>query len=383
MKIVHVGYSHRPDDIRIYQKECLSLEKCGHEVFYVTSNRNCKHIEVPHSKVQVILLKLSRPDNRLRCVFYWEDLKRVLSFLDADVYHFHEFYILPLLFYMKRRGKKVIYDLHEDTPRDMQPGIYKRYGKIIGKLIIRLVEIYENYHIKKADYIITATPHIAERCRKLSKNVECIANYPIIHENGKADEEFDESEKTGESISETHLKEPILCYCGSMTEDRNISMYVKMMEQIEGKLFLAGALDDSYRKELEGITSWRKVKCLGYLDRSGVARLYRESDIGLCILKNIPNTYYGFPNKIFEYMEAGLPVICSDFPNYREIVEGNNCGIAVPCNDIVAAIKAVKEIRSHPELAVQMGENGRKAVREKYNWKTEEKKLLKLYHGLD
>ena len=156
-------------------------------------------------------------------------------------------------------------------------------------------------------------------------------------------------------------------------------MYVRMMSYINGKLLLAGLLDDSYKRELENIESWDKVEYLGYLDRAGVNRLYRESDVGLCILKNLPNTYYSLPIKLFEYMEAGLPIVCSDFPIWRDIVEGNNCGLTVPYNDLESAVKAVKYILDNPMTAFVMGENGRKAVKEKYNWETEEKKLLQIY----
>lgn len=373
MKVVHVGYAHRVDDIRIFQKECLSLVKSGYEVIYVTSNLNYKSGEVPNSNVQVIQLELSKPTHRFSQMFYRKDLKRLLPSLDADVYHFHELSVLSLLLYMKRKGKKVIYDLHEDTPRQMQPYMYRRRGKIIGGLLVKFFEAYEDYYIKKADYIITATPHIAERCEKLAENVKCIANYPVIHSNG------------GTSIGkpfENALKAPILCYCGEVSEARNITMYVKMMERVKGKLFLAGPLEAAYKQYLENIKSWNKVEYLGYLDRTGVNHLYEKSAIGLCILKNTPNIYYSFPIKLFEYMEAGLPVICSDFPIWREIVEGNNCGVVVPCDDMEAAVKAVQKILMAPKLAAQMGENGKRAVREKYNWQTEEKKLIEIYHKL-
>lgn len=379
MKIVHVGYAHRPDDIRIFQKECLSLAKSGHQVFYVTSNLNCKSAKVPYSNVKSILVNLRKPDRRFPYVLYWKDLKKLLSSLDADIYHFHELPILPVLLYMKKKGKKVIYDLHEDTPRQMQPSMYRRRGKVIGGLIIRFFEAYENYCIKRADYIITATPHIAERCKKLTENVECIANYPIVQEKSN----LGAQEETDKNISGNFLKAPILCYCGEVSEDRNVSMYVKMMEYIEGKLFLAGPLKSSYKQHLENMKSWNKVEYLGYLDRTGVNNLYEKSNIGLCILRNTPNIYYSFPIKLFEYMEAGLPVVCSDFPIWKEIVEGCDCGIVVPWDNMEQAIKAIRYILENPSVAVQMGENGKRAVREKYNWQTEEKKLIGVYHEMD
>ncbi len=548
MKIVHVAYGHRPDDIRIFQKECCSLAKCGHQVFYVTSNRNGKVLNGKYNNVQITTICLPYKNIKKSFFFYIKELKKILISLSADIYHFHEDSLLSVLLYMKRQGKYVIYDMHEDAPRQVQPRIYNKYGSFLGRYIIKLLEIHEDYGIKKADYIITATPYIEKRCKKLTTNVSCIANFPIIHNNESVAKPFEEREKivcyTGEisdtngifnmieamqqvngnlyltgslskelrdklmkynswekvcepgyvdrkdikkilqksmvglvlnlpvgnvvedspnklfeymeaglpviasdfplwkeivekngcgicvnpskpeeiadainrifsspkwaeemgkngrklvqekynwgreekkadkNISEKFLKEATLCYCGGMAEERNISMYVRMMGRINGKLLLAGSLSDSYKRELENIDSWEKVECLGYLDREEVNQLYKKSDIGLCILKNTPNIFYSWPIKLFEYMEAGLPVVCSGFPIWKQIVEENKCGIAVPYNDMEEAVKAVQYIMDYPEIAIQMGENGKKAVREKYNWQREEMKLFMVYKYL-
>lgn len=545
MKIVHVGYAHRPNDIRIFQKECTSLAKYGHEVIYVTSEMNGEFVNDSCSNVEVITVKLQKTNKKLPFLLYCKDVKKVLDSLNADVYHFHEVVLLSVLLYMRKKGKRVIYDMHEDYPRQLQPGLYRRRGKILGTLLITITEIYENYCIRKADYVITATPHIEERCKKLTNTVTCIANYPIIYNDKNDTKSFVEREKivcytggisetngvfsivkameqvdgtlhlagnlpkelreqlmeydgwskvcelgyvgreevqkvlqesmaglvvylpagntvealpnklfeymeaalpvivsdfplwkeiveknqcgicvnpnapeeiaeainrilsnpkwaeemgrngkrliqekcnwgggrtrTDQGISENQLKKAALCYCGGMSEERNISMYVKMMEYIEGTLLLAGSLDASYRQQLENIKSWNKVEHLGYLDPDGVKDLYEKSCVGLCILRNTPNIYYSLPIKLFEYMEAGLPIVCSDFPIWREIVEGNNCGLTVPYNDLESAVKAVQYILDNPMTALVMGENGRKAVKEKYNWETEEKKLLQIY----
>ncbi len=86
--------------------------------------------------------------------------------------------------------------------------------------------------------------------------------------------------------------------------------------------------------------------------------------------------------KLFEFMAAGLPVICSDYRLWKEIVEGNNCGICVDPNDIEGIVKAICYILNNPDEAKKMGNNGRKAAVEKYNWGIQEKILLDLYKTL-
>lgn len=355
MRIVHVGYAHRPDDIRIFQKECLSLAKFGHQVFYITSDLNCKSVEVPDGSVQTIVVNLRKSDRRFPYVHYWKDLKRILLSLDADIYHFHELPILPVLLYMKKKGKKVIYDLHEDTPRQMQPSMYRRRGKVIGGLIIGFFEAFENYCIKKADYIITATPHIAERCKKLTGNVECIANYPIVYSDRKAEKWFEEREK-------------IICYTGGISESNGIFNIVKAMQDVDGVLYLAGNLSKELKDRLIEYDGWKKVRELGYVAREEVQKILSKSIAGLVLYLPEGNTIEALPNKLFEYMEAGLPVISSDFPLWKEIVEGNQCGICVDPNKPEEIASAINRVLKNPKWAKEMGGNGRRLVQEKYNW---------------
>jgi glycosyltransferase involved in cell wall biosynthesis len=88
------------------------------------------------------------------------------------------------------------------------------------------------------------------------------------------------------------------------------------------------------------------------------------------------------PVKMFEYMAAGIPVIASDFPLWREIVVGHKCGICVDPMDPRAIACAIDYLVAHPDVAREMGENGRRAARERYNWGHEEKRLLDFYGTL-
>jgi len=100
---------------------------------------------------------------------------------------------------------------------------------------------------------------------------------------------------------------------------------------------------------------------------------------GLVLYHPVPNHTDAQPNKLFEYMSAGIPVISSNFPLWKEIVEGHQCGICVDPLKPDEIAKAIQWILDNPEKAKKMGENGRRAVEEKYNHTVEEKKLLTLY----
>jgi glycosyltransferase involved in cell wall biosynthesis len=88
------------------------------------------------------------------------------------------------------------------------------------------------------------------------------------------------------------------------------------------------------------------------------------------------------PNKMFEYMAAGLPVIASNFPLWKRIVEGSGCGICVDPLKPEEIARAITYLVNHHDLRKEMGENGRKAVLEKFNWEKESKKLIEIYEAL-
>jgi len=87
--------------------------------------------------------------------------------------------------------------------------------------------------------------------------------------------------------------------------------------------------------------------------------------------------------KLFEYMQAGLPVICSDFVLWKDIIEEWDCGICIPPRDVIALRNAIQYMIDNPEKAKEMGKNGRQAVLEEFNWGIEEKKLISLYRKLE
>ncbi|HFB99935.1 MAG TPA: glycosyltransferase, partial [Phaeodactylibacter sp.] len=134
--------------------------------------------------------------------------------------------------------------------------------------------------------------------------------------------------------------------------------------------------------EVRALPSWEKVTEYGFVGREKRNELLARSKIGLSTLMPIPNYKLAYSVKMFEYMAAGIPSIISDFPMWREIIEETNCGICVNPEDPKAISKAINYLLENDDIAKQMGENGRRAVEEKYNWATQEKKLIHLYQQI-
>ncbi len=284
--------------------------------------------------------------------------------LDADIYHFHDPELISTGKKLINKGKRVIYDVHEDVPLQILSKPY--LNLFLRKIISRIFEWYENKNVKNFSYVITATDFIKERFLKINKNSESIKNYPIVDEL-----------KINVNWSN---KKDLVCYVGAIAKIRGISEIVKAMEFTDCKLNLAGKFtDEKLRNELIKYKSWNKVIEHGFANRELVKRIYEESKIGLVTLYPTINYKDALPVKLFEYMLAGIPVISSNIALWQKIVEENNCGLCVNPYNSKEIADAVNKIITNDELAESMGRNGQKAVIEKYNWAFEEEKIVEIY----
>ena len=125
------------------------------------------------------------------------------------------------------------------------------------------------------------------------------------------------------------------------------------------------------------------VKFIGKINRQEVNELYGSARAGMVIYQPADNHYDAQPIKMFEFMAAGLPVVASNFPLWKEIVEGNACGICVNPQDADEVRTACMNLLNDPKKAQEMGLRGREAVETKYSWMSEEKKLVDLYNTME
>ncbi|WP_256206821.1 glycosyltransferase [Pseudomonas sp. BAY1663] len=135
--------------------------------------------------------------------------------------------------------------------------------------------------------------------------------------------------------------------------------------------------------ELSSYPGWSRVDELGFIDREGIKSVMSRSIAGLVTLHPAVNYVDALPIKLFEYMSAGIPVVSSDFPLWREIVEGNDCGLCVDPLNPQAIADSIDFLVENPGRARQMGLNGQRTVNDIYNWSVEESKLFRLYSALN
>lgn len=353
MKVCHFTSAHFATDDRIYLKECRSLFDAGYEVVIVAKGEDR---ELDGVKISGCGEASGRAERFL--LFAKKIYKRALE-ENCDVYHFHDPELLPYGMKLKKRGKIVIFDSHEDVPGQ----ILDKYW--IPKALRRAVSVfykkYETHCVKRLDAVVTATPHIAKQFEGRANKITVVNNYPMLDDIKYQDAPFESREK-------------IIGYAGGLDEIRGKSVIFEAMKKVDGCLVLAG--DHDVPEDAENIRS------LGKVDREGVNALCASSRAGVLLYQPAENHFASQPIKMFEYMAAGLPFVASDFPLWKEIVEGNDCGICVPPSDVDAIAAALQRLLDDYEAAERMGRNGRRAVEEKYSWESERKKLLGLYKEL-
>jgi glycosyltransferase involved in cell wall biosynthesis len=358
--VTHISSAHPPFDIRIYQKECKSLAAAGYKVNLVVSH------DKDEERDGVLLLGLTRRTNRMSRMVLGSisALLRALG-TGAKVYHLHDPELLGIGLLLKLLGKRVIYDAHEDVPRQVLSKKWIRPA--VRQLVARMVEAFENFATRRFDAVVAATPHIAKRFSSINARTVTVNNFPSLREMFVP---------TG-----WDNKERAVCYIGAISIARGIREMLDAMADCDATLHLAGMLSSpELLQEFEGLAaSGKRVVYHGVLDREGVLELLRRCRVGVVCFHSEPNHLHSQPTKLFEYMSAGIPVVASNFAYWREFVERNRCGICVDPQDSAEIARAINYALSHPDEAHEMGLNGRALVENNYTWEREEKKLLALY----
>ena len=362
-KICHLTTVHPRFDNRIFYKECLSLA-AEYNVYLIVADGKGNEVK---NGIQIIDVLSGRKSRINRFFFTTRRAYKKALEIDCDLYHFHD---AEFLFYgcrLKRNGKKVVYDVHEDLPKQVLSKSY--INPVLRKILSRMIMFFEKKISSELSAVITATPNIYNRFSKLNSRCQIINNYPKFEEFGAV---HDKAEKKNE-----------ICYIGSITKVRGIEELIESIENIDVSLNLAGNFEsESFKARLMNKPGWKKVNYLGFISPGEAYRVMLRSFAGICTLHPEPNYLDSQATKIFEYMYAGIPVIASDFPAWKEFVEHNKCGICVNPRKASSISSAIRFFKDNPDKAEEMGKNGNLSVRVTYSWATEERKLRDLYSSI-
>lgn len=374
IKVCHITTCHKAEDGRIYKRECLSLaEKYDVSLIY-PGNENYEK-----GNVHLIGVPVKTKWNRLWILFkqlgfldYYPMYKKAME-LDCELYQFHDPDFLYYAKKLKKRGKKVVFDSHENYT--LQFRLYlKKWPAFVGACYSRLFDFYQGIVLKRIDAVIF--PSLKEgihpfegRCKRtaLSNNLPKLEDY------------YDRYKDDYTS------RERKVCYIGSLTAARGIREAVLAAARGNAELILGGDFGSAqFRQDIESLEEYKHVDYRGFLNIEESCRANNECRIGLATILNVGqyNQYDNLPSKAYEYMALGMPIILTKSRYNSAFIEKYKCGACVDPTDIEAFSNTIKDMLENEEKSKDMGQNGRTAVKKEFNWDVEKNKLFELYAGV-
>ena len=289
---------------------------------------------------------------------------------NPKIIHFHEPEFIPYALLLKLITKaKIIYDCHENYKEKLQNKEWISF--FLRNTVSYIFDKFEKQIIKFFDYVLVADKINYNNFKKYKREIGFIGNFPPILK-----------ERKKQLLSEKIAK---CIYVGSLSKERGLFKIAEAIKYVQNnaKLVLLGNFE--YEKDKKIILTNKKIVYLGEKNWIETQKEITKCDIGLNLLQDVPAYINSGENttKVFEYMANSIPVISSNFPKLKEIIEKNKCGLCINPENQEEIAKTISFLISNREKARQMGKNGRKAVLKKYNWINEEKNLLNVYKNLE
>lgn len=370
-KICHISSAHPRYDTRILYRECVSLTEKGYDVTFIVND------DLPDeyvSGVHIISTGLSCRLNRIKRMTYGVRAvyKKAIQ-LDAMVYHLHDPELMSIALKLQKKGKKVIFDSHENYYEQIKTKQY--INKFLRSIIASFYYKYETYVCKHIDGVImpsTVLNHnvFENRCKRFA----LVNNLPRL-------EEFNNKNL----VSIEYKSRKNICYSGGLTYDRGIVHIVEASSLANEKIVLAGRFNpESFEKEILGGKYKDNIIYKGFISREDTYKMYSECAIGMATLLDVGQYAKGdnLPTKVYEYMAMEMPVILSDFPYYKKVVDEYGFGLVVNPSDVNEIADKISYLMEHKDEAQAMGKRGKEAVERQFNWNVAEKNLIALYEDI-
>jgi len=356
-RVVLVTTVHPAADARILWREARRLANAGYGVEVIGPPPGPK---APIGGVRLTLI--CRAKGRLRRVLFggWR-LVPLLVRQRAALYHIHDPELLPVGLPLRALGRRIADDAHEDLPQQIRDKEW--IPKPARAPLAWLARIFLRATSHLLSGVVAATDGVASG---FGGRVVVVRNYPDVSL-------FSPHEGSGEDRVS-------FVYVGGISFSRGLREMVAATERNDRvRLHLIGAVEGTAEADFLAGRAPSRVTVEPWMEPPDVYRRLGEADVGLALLHDVPRYREALPVKLFEYMAAGLPVIASDFPLWRGIVEGAGAGLLVDPRDPQAIAAAIDRLAADPELRRAMGQRARRAAVERYNWQSEAEALLRLY----
>jgi len=319
--------------------------------------------------LRTLLVKIYRPVAFFQ--YYWHTL-RIVKTSPGDIYHCHDLNTLLLGYMAKRRyGGKLVYDAHELTTELV-------YISRPEKMVWRVLEWFL---IRRADEVIATGTYRAEYLAKRYKVAAptVILNCPPL----PVAEVHNRALRQKLGLEDETV--PVILYQGNFVEGRGLDKLVLAVAHLNrGVLVLMGwgKLEGELRRLVKKMGVERRVFFTEPVAPDRVVYYCISATVGVVIYRrNSLNNYYATPNKLYEYIHAKLPVVSSDFPALKEVVEGYSLGYTFDPEEPESIAEAINRVLADEQRYNTMKKNALEAAKI-FNWETESRKLLEVYQRL-
>lgn len=356
---------HRAFDTRIFQKEALTLVQAGYTVTLIIPHEAT--VVVKGVKIEAVPLPTKGWKQLVVCP--WNIFRKALGYPRHSIFHIHDSELLLIGLLLRITGRKVIYDAHEDTPRQISYQhwipwwIKKPYGWFYF-VLEKLAGWFFNA-------IIVAEPVIAHYYPQ--KKTRLIRNFSKV-----------ESFQKQRNLIPYQEREKSIIYIGLLSRPRGLLEMVKAYSVVAKKIpdfkFKIGGKFSPQQLEQEILPNY-PVQYLGWIPYERLPAVLFEAQIGIIIPEPNPRYTTNYPVKLFEYMAAELPVIASRFGESANFVKECNGGLLVNPQDTGEVANAIMWLLENPLEAEAMGKRGQDMIFKKYNWELESERLLDLYNS--
>lgn len=290
--------------------------------------------------------------------------------LRPAVVHIYVPELIPFAFVFQWLGAMVIYEVQENLFKKMH---LKRFNQ--GYLLERAFRWFDAL-ARRHFYLIFTEHSYVDTYINLAKPHAVIYNYPLLP--------FLEPFRRPYQPDPV---QPLFFYIGWLSFERAFDTLIGGLARLKPMypafvmhLFGRRTFSNDDLERLPGFNDVRDNLCFhGYTDQRDAFPYAACATAGLALLKPVGDYPDSYTTKMFEYMALGLPVVTSDFPLYRDVVERHACGFCISPYDSAQLAITLTYLIEHPDEARRMGERGRLAVEQDYNWATEAKKLLDFY----
>ncbi len=370
LKVCHFASVHTTTDTRVFHRECVSLAK-EHDVTLIAIGTESGMFN------GVNVIAIPKPTNRFERIFKTtRTVYQMALEQDADVYHFHDPELIPFALKLKRKGKQVIYDIHENVTEGMK---IKRWLPF-KFLFIQLYLIFDLIAARNFELILAEKAYVpVYKKRYPHKETNLVENFAPI--NVMLPYQNPRRSETGKDLFYMGSFDEMYCF-----EQMLEATYKLIQRGWLGKLYIIGHVNPEIVAQMRRLPYFKKlskrIEFKGYLSIREGYEFSKNCAAGYCFVSNNVNVRDSLPRKLYEYMCIGLPIICSNFPTYDILVNSLQIGICVDSGDVEDISNKTLELLHNKKKLDHYSANGIKAATDIYNWEKEERLLLTLYQNL-